>query len=117
MTAGLLHVLQAHFQYPVLHYFRPPDESTSLALQLGRLLELRRATKARMRQAPGAQDERNHAYLALGGALERYLRDVNVHFIPGRFGIPIGEDVDWEIDEAHDRLLRYMAYRPSAGQD
>lgn len=104
VAAQLLHILEAHFQYPILHYFRTGEESRALPVQLGHLVDLRRWTRE-ARTSGGA-----HPSLAsLADAVEVYLREVEANFIPGR--AELGELVEGDDTAgAHRRLLTYMCY-------
>jgi hypothetical protein len=104
VTAKLLHVLEAHFQYPILHYFRAGEASRSLPVQLGHLVELRRWT----REASAAG--RAHPSLAsLADAVEVYLSEVEANFIPGTAELGDLTEGD-ETAGAHRRLLHTMGY-------
>lgn len=112
VTASLLHVLQAHHQYPILHYFRAREESRALPVQLGELLALRRAAKARPNHNGSEQPVATDLSLSsLSGALEQYIDQVNRRFVPGNISKRgIDQDSD-DTEKAHLRLLHYMRYR------
>lgn len=110
ISTRLTHSLQAHFQYPILHFFRPADESWSLPVQLGRLLELRAETAAVEAEDPAAVARRHPSFRALFDAVDEYLREVERHFVPGGAGTD-GAEVAGSAAEAHRRLLRHLGYR------
>lgn len=111
VTSALMHVMQAHFQYPVLHYFRPQEADSALPLQLTALRDLS-ATGGKSES--GEKDPADHpSWRALQDATGVYLRTVEDVFIPRTFE-PRGADSDQE--RAHRRLLAYMVYAaPSRG--
>lgn len=100
--ASLLRVLESHFQYPILHYFRPPDRSRALPVQLSGLLEL--MTRMDCDSSSARLPFRN-----LEKSIDEYMLLVEKHFIPERF--ETGVERDRERDRALVRLLRYMEYR------
>lgn len=109
LANSLSKVLLAHFQYPVLHYFRPQEPSRALPVQLGALLRLRGLVAADKGSTVVSTFARHPSYLALKSGLESYLTDVDRLFIPADIQ---GTDSDREdeIDRAHARLLGYMLY-------
>lgn len=109
LTNSLSKVLLAHFQYPVLHYFRPRKDSRALPVQLGAILRLRSLLAADEGSAVISAFGRHPSYLALQGGLESYLTDVDRLFIPASASAT-GRDQGDEIDRAHARLLGYMLY-------
>lgn len=89
--------LEAHFLYPLIHYFRSSDDDSALPVQMGRLQRL-------CGDAPsGAMP----ALVSLCATVRNYVRTVDRRFVPG--GAAKGEPVD--VEAALDRLLRYMRYR------
>lgn len=104
-SLALLHALGAHFQYPVLHYFRPRESARSLVVQLGPVIP-------HVRERKRVQVSKGLSYDAFLEAVERYLMLVENHFIPRGFapdpdGLPDGAT---EVDRAYARLLRFMRY-------
>lgn len=99
----VLHTLQAHYQYPILHYFRPVDGGQALPVQLGVLLDpLSRAGPA----VP------HPSACLLKESLRLYVREVDTHFVPQRGqGREEPQGDAEETRHAHERLLRYMGYR------
>lgn len=110
VNTSLLHALQAHFQYPILHYFRPTDEERALPPQLDRLLELRRRVHA-PEGAAGAALASNLSVRSLAGSVERYLKTVEEYFIPPDFAVNERTEAMDDTERAHHRLMRYMCYR------
>lgn len=109
LSGGLTHVLLAHFQYPVLHYFRPRKRSRALPVQIGALLRLRGLLAGSGESGVLATFSRHPSYLALENAVDSYLEDVDRLFVPGR----AREDTSAErsgIDHAQARLESYMLY-------
>ena len=111
-SAALSHVLLAHFQYPVLHYFRPLVPSRALPVQLGMLLRLREEVAAEA--ARGSDGEigtlaSHPSFVALNHTLDEYLAEVDRLFVrPERRGATKGGA--GESSRRHDRLLEYMLY-------
>ena len=101
-SVALLRNLTAHFQYPILHYFRPEDERSALPVQLAPLIDVMR---------PGHDEpSRGLSFNAFRKAVEDYMNLVEEHFIPEGFGLEgISEQVS-EAERAHIRLLRFMCY-------
>lgn len=107
LSSGLSRVLVSHHQYPVLHYFRPREETRALPVQLGALLRLR-GLVATDHGSPALATLRRHpSYLALMDSLESYLAGVDEYFIPGR---DHGRSAGDETERAHMCLLSYMRY-------
>ena len=110
LSSSLSRVLISHHQYPVLHYFRPREESRALPVQLGALLRLRGLVATDHGSPVLATLRRHPSYLALMDSLESYLAGVDEYFIPGRVqGSDAGSAGD-ETERAHTRLLKYMRY-------
>lgn len=109
LSSALSRVLLAHFQYPVLHYFRARQRARALPVQVGALLELRRRLEAEPEGSPLARFRHHPSYLALCDALESYLHDVDVMFTPGGGRTPAADARAQSA--AHERLLAYMMYR------
>ena len=108
LSSALSRVLLAHFQYPVLHYFRAEQRARALPVQVGALLDLRRRIEAEPAESPLARFRRHPSYLALCDALEAYLHDVDVLFTPGG---DRSSHVHGDVAAgAHRRLLTYMMY-------
>lgn len=113
VTARLLQVQRAHFQYPIVHYFRPTDQKFALPVQLAHLLAIRRWAGGVV-GVPGVEELSRHPSVqALVSALERYLREVESHFVPAAFEPGEVADAD-ETERALRRLLRYMRYGSDA---
>lgn len=112
-TSGdLLHVLQAHFQYPILHFFRPTERSRALPVQLGRLVELRKAAREADAGSELAMLGRHPSFRSLCSSVEEYLRGVDRRFVPHGIEEEEGDGNDGdETERAHGRLLRYMLFR------
>ena len=109
LANGLSNVLLAHFQYPVLHYFRPPEESRALPIQLGALLQLGRLIASDEGSTTVSTLAAHPSYLALRGGLESYLSDVDDLFVPEGASSAHSAPRD-DIERAHARLLDYMLY-------
>ena len=103
ITTSLLHVREAHFQYPVLHYYRPSDPDRALPLQLAPLLSVFGGIGSDREQAAS-----HPSLLSMQDAVRVYLTTVENVFIPRRFrrDVQTGDPVE----RAHRRLLAYMAY-------
>ena len=98
VTQRLLHVMHAHAQYPILHYFHPADRRDSLTVQLAPFVE---------RMTDASRDARSVADGAATAAVERYLRAAQDRFLPP------SKSPDHEGDGSaatYARLRRYLAY-------
>lgn len=98
----LLEVVQAHGQYPVLHYFRPIETERALIIQIGRLLD---SLESASSESGGDRQ--------LRWAVRRYLAELDSGCIPGsrrhaayRREMAPGED----LRSLHGRLLGYLDY-------
>lgn len=106
----LMHIVQAHFQYPILHYFRPARQDWSLPVQLGNLLDLREHGKQAEDAEAAAVIRAHPSFLTLFDTVDEYLSDVGHYFVPqAREGAERGEDEDPR--KTHEKLLKYMLYR------
>lgn len=107
ITLRLAHVLEAHFNYPILHYFRPSRQSRSLPPQLSRLLLAGRSFEE---QAAGSDLGTSHR--ALGNMIERYVSEVHTLFVRQE------PDPDEDTDAERARLrqiVSMMAYEDPTG--
>lgn len=109
LSGGLSKILLAHFQYPVLHYFRPRKRSRALPVQLGSLLRLRDLVVEDADSEVLSTLSGHPSYLALGNAVESYLDDVDQLFVPGR-ARELASSGTSRIGQAHARLESYMLY-------
>lgn len=107
LSGSLSKILLAHFQYPVLHYFRPRKRPRALPVQIGSMLRLRGRIGEDADSEVLSTLARHPSYLALGNAVKSYLEDVDQLFVPGRADASPGTS---RIEEAHARLERYMLY-------
>ena len=110
VNTSLLRALQAHFHYPILHYFRPSDEERALPPQLDHLLALRRRVRGGDCSGFSALRE-DTSIRSLVGSVERYLKTVEDYFIPESFAVNEQTERMDETERAHHRLMRYMRYR------
>ena len=110
VNTSLLRALQAHFHYPILHYFRPSDEHRALPPQLDHLLALRWRVRAQDCSDFSALRE-DMPIRSLVGSVERYLKTVEDYFIPKSFAVNERTERMDDTERAHDRLMRYMCYR------
>ena len=94
----LLHVTNAHAQYPILHYFRPKNDSSSLTLQIAPLLA----------EAGEFRDADEPAAALVAAAVDRYVEAADARFVPdavrARGHVP---------DRRYDRLRHYLGYEPT----
>lgn len=102
-SVAVLHGLNAHFQYPVLHYFRAEDARRALPLQFDPLVR-----HAARNKAEGVS--KGLSYDAFFEAVERYLTLVETHFIPPDFETDVASQDATEAARAQRRLLRFMLY-------
>jgi hypothetical protein len=103
ITTSLLHVMEAHFQYPVLHYYRSSDPDRALPLQLAPLL------RTFGDDSPQQDQVEHHPSLhSMRDAVRVYLTTVEDVFIPRWFHAAV--DTGDGVERAHRRLLAYMAY-------
>lgn len=99
----LLHVTQAHAQYPILHYFRPSDAHNSLALQLEPLVRM--SGSGGLGSPAGDQPGSSEAAL-VSDSLDRYLTAADRRFVRS----PSGEAGGGSLDDRYRRLLDYLGY-------
>lgn len=113
ISSSISEVLLGHFEYPILHYFRPARIDKALPVQLGRLLELDEAVRAGG-GAPGLDELRDHpSYRALQHSVDSYLREVGELFLPhGKLAATSGGVEDAPAADLHSRLLDYMLFDP-----
>lgn len=109
LSTPLSQVLIAHFQYPVLYYFRPAQDSRSLPAQLGALLRMRRAIEAAKSSEAIATLARHPSYRALQTSVDRYLLEVDRLFVPDA-DQSTTEGTGDDVHRAHGRLMKYMVY-------
>lgn len=113
VTPGLLRVMEAHFHYPVLHYFRPSDPRHALPVQVARLHRFHEAV--RREAANGSEFARtltaHPAHVGLRSALEKYLEEIHRHFVrtDGDEETPGDEDDDPTSRRLHE-LLRNLEW-------
>jgi hypothetical protein len=100
----LIHLIQAHAQYPILHYFRGTDPRNSITLQLAPLIDLARSTRPAATRPGGSTP----GAALVSGALERYLAASDRRFVRGH---PASSSDD-DLDQKYRRLLGYLAYDP-----
>lgn len=107
----LLHVTGSHSQYPILHYFRPSDPRSSLAIQLGSLVRLEESRGHDM-ETPVAErgESPTPGEVLVLGALSRYLEAADRRFVRGG-----GSKEDGDIEGPpnpmrYGRLLDYLGY-------
>jgi hypothetical protein len=107
-TRQLLSVLQAHFQYPILHYFRAGDPRHSLTVQFRHLLTLHHLV-----EGGGAPREALARALddptmrALSRVARDYLEEV-ASLVPADTGGP--DRTFDQLEETYRRLLEYLAH-------
>lgn len=100
----LARVVSAHSQYPILHYFRPPEPRGSLVRQAGALLVLfehLEASGSGWRTRPGL--------VALRNTLHTYLEEVTGEFIHDS-AVDVDQDSEREWSQRHRQALRHMGY-------
>lgn len=95
VAARLVEVVQAHAQYPALHYFRPADPRRSLLVQIRPLIELALAGRL---VGPGLD--------SLSASLRLYLAELVRGCVPSR-----GSADDDEPSPASEALLTRERYR------
>ncbi len=112
---NVLRALEAHFQYPIVHYFRVRARRRAFPVQMGRLLDLERAVEEGRPTAEIARDIKCHpSYDALMESLREYLREVEDHFVPERFAPGLTQREDDEPARRYARLLLYLRYNDAA---
>lgn len=109
ITTSVLQTIQAHMQYPILHYFRPTSAQDSLPLQLRHLLAVRRRVRTE-EPAEATAFASDLAVRSLAGSVERYLEMVDRYFVPAGFAAEAPPQPGDAVERAHRRLLRYMCY-------
>lgn len=109
VSRSLVRVVDAHGQYPIMHYFRPQDPDQALVIQLGTVLILvEREAGAGEGDAPTQRTAR--AFRLLREALMRYLIEMNRQCVPARFD-PLQAPLESHpAERLHARLLRYLGY-------
>lgn len=103
-------VLLAHYQYPILHYFRSGRPWQSLPLQLQHLLDLRGEVRSADETQPLADLARHPSYAGLQDSLEKYVHEVDELFSPAGMERPEAAESGDPLERAHRRLLRYLDY-------
>lgn len=103
-SRALSQVVTDQAQYPILHYFRPPDARQSIVVQAGSLLLLFEALD---RQRPGWEE---HTHLtSLRNITRRYLQELSSSFVRGS-PIDVSEADDQELQKRHRQVLLHMGY-------
>lgn len=112
----VVHITQAHAQYPILHYFRATDPRNSLALQLAPLVRLTGAREDERGRSTGdgaAEGGASAGSALVAQAVERYLIAADERFVRnGSSGVQNGRT-----GGRYARLLEYLAYDPEAGTE
>lgn len=116
LSSELSTVRLAHYQYPVLHYFRPAERGRSVPVQLGALLRFCRGVAGAEPGTPLARLARHPSFGALRQGVGEYLREVDRYFVPADFrdharregGRGAEKSKGGELERIHARLLRYM---------
>jgi hypothetical protein len=103
-TDLLTRMMQAYEQYPILHYFRPNDESESLPVQVGRLLFL-------LRGMEGTALGVHPSVVPLERTVMKYLSEVDRHLVPRGFEPRGTSDAAAQSEARYDRVLKYLRYR------
>lgn len=115
VAGSVVRALEAHYQYPIVHYFRVISRRRAFAVQIGRLLDLNRAVSEGRPSPEVAADVRAHpSYNGLMVALREYLSEVETHFIPERFARHLIEREPNATVRAYGRLLLYLHYDEAA---
>lgn len=107
----LVHVTQAHAQYPILHYFRSPDQRNSLALQLAPLVRLASSrvdeeTDGGGRAAPSAAARPTPGTALVTQATQRYVTAADERFVRSDPDAATGSGPA----DRYRRLLDYLGY-------
>lgn len=101
VNADLLHVMSSHYEYPLLHYFRPSSVERALPPQLAKLDDLCRGLSSSDSGWAG-----HPSLLALCDSLGEYLSMTDRLFVPGR-----GQDGETNgRDPRVAALLAHMRY-------
>lgn len=112
---SVLRALEAHYQYPIVHYFRVRARRRAFPVQMGRLLDLERAVEEGRPTPEIARAVRAHpSYNALIASLREYLSEVEAHFVPPRFAPGLTEREEDEPARRYARLLLYLRYDDAA---
>lgn len=104
VSASLSQLLLAHYQYPVLHFFRSSDASRRLPEQLEHLMVLRRRVREDA-QGPIGGLARHPGYCSLQRTVGQYVSDLTRLFVPGSGGA--GGGPHDSVPEAHRRLREF----------
>ena len=108
VSRSLVMASHAIAHYPILYYYRPRDPTSSLAVQLGRLVDLIRHVEQAPEAGGPGRLARHPGFLALRSAVERFT---------ARVADEISSATDAEeqsgedgIERVQQRLARYMLY-------
>lgn len=113
--SNVLRALEAHYQYPIVHYFRVRSRRRAFPVQMGRLLDLERAVEEGRPTPEIARDIKEHpSYDALIASTREYLNEVEIHFVPEQFARGLTEREEDEPARAYARLLLYLRYDDAA---
>lgn len=125
MALRLAHALEAHYNYPILHYFRPAQDRRSLPAQVALLLDLERQLEERARNGDeeAARQTDSLSRRTLMAVVQLYAAEIHALFVrqdePEEGGGR--EKAALRLDEilgmlGHDRDGRETA-RPEQGTD
>lgn len=113
--SSVVRALQAHYQYPIVHYFRVSARHRAFAVQIGRLLDLQRAIREDRPSPEIARQLASHpSFRALAVAIREFLNQVEDHFVPPRFLPGLAERDADDVAPAYARLLAYLYYDDAA---
>lgn len=105
VDSSLRKVLEAHFLYPILHYFRASKEDSALPVQVARLVALRGT------ETPAWVGEECPSLRALFATVDDYLERIDELFLPPGFNDRGAAGDGHNAAARADRLLRYMRHR------
>lgn len=81
ITLRLSHVLVSHFNYPILHYFRPTQRSRALPPQMEKLLAGLRLRQTQGGGEGGGGHSATSSHRALEAMVDRYIAEVHSLFV------------------------------------
>lgn len=107
ITLRLSHVLEAHYNYPILHYFRPSRSARALPFQVARLLATGGEGSERRDGTPAPSAAGSGSRRALRAMIRRYIAEVHRLFVDQER--EPGEDLDDERARLEE-ILSMMVY-------
>ena len=104
----LAQVLESHYNYPILHYFRPSRSRRAVPWQVARLYQAKRDQDPPEPQGDSAGDRGGSAsHMALMSIIGRYVAEVHALFVP----LEIDEESDQKATRSRlDQIVHMLRY-------